>query len=256
MSNLAIWRSITQVGTYEPFELQVSRQQITAHENFKFFGYTTVLGSTAFGPLWEGLTGAGGNYVYPASPVVMTLASSSASDTAVSIRIDGLGAGYVKQTEVVTLNGTSGVNTTNSFLRINSMSTEAGNAVGNVTAINGAVTYAKITAGEGDTQMAIFTVPAGYTFYQTNYTAGSNTSATSGAYIKKRTYIVDNINGGIIHTQAQAVFVQSFALPITFPIEFYEKTDIQWQLQGSGGAGAAAYEYISGVLIKNNMSVV
>jgi hypothetical protein len=131
------------------------------------------------------------------------------------------------------------------------MSTVVGNAVGNVTAINGGVTYAKITAGVGDTQMSLYTVPAGYSFYQTNFTAGGNSSVTSGAYVRKRTYIVDNANGGIVQAQAQSVFVQALLLPITFPIEFPEKTDIQWQFQGAGGAGAAAYAYISGVLIKN-----
>jgi hypothetical protein len=249
MSN--IYASQTYFGKTEPFELQISRNQIPGHENLKFFGYTTVLGSTAMGPLWEGLTGSGGNYAYPASAVVMTLTSSSASDTAVSILIEGLGAGFALQSEIVALDGTSNVNTLKSFLRINRMSTVAGNAVGNVTAINGGVTYAKITAGVGDTQMSIFTVPAGYTFYQTNFTAGSNTSVTSGAYIRKRTYVVDNNIGGVVTLQAQSVFVQAFELPITFPIQFPEKHDIQWQFQGAGGAGAAAFAYISGVLIKN-----
>jgi hypothetical protein len=253
MANIGIWRSVTQVGTYEPFELQVARGQIQGHESLKFFGYTVALGSTAFGPLWEGLTGSGGSYTYPSSAVVMTLTSSSASDTAVSILVEGLGAGYVKLSETVALNGTANVNTTNSFLRINRMSTVAGNAVGNITAINGGTTYAKITAGIGDTQMSLYTVPAGYTFYQTNFTAGGNSSVTSGAYVRKRTYIVDNSNGGIINAQAQSVFVQAIALPITFPIPFTEKTDIQWQFVGAGGAGAAAYAYVSGVLVQNYM---
>lgn len=248
---MGTYSSATRQGAYEPFDLQVARGQVDGHESQKFFGYTVALGSTAFGPLWEGLTGSGGTYAYPASAVVMTLTSSSASDTAVSILVEGLGAGFVLQSETVALNGTSNVNTTKTFLRINRMSTVAGNAVGAVTAINGGVTYAKITAGVGDTQMSLYTVPAGYTFYQTNFTAGGNSSVTSGAYVRKRTYIVDNVNGGIINAQAQSVFVQSLLLPITFPIEFTEKHDIQWQFQGAGGAGAAAYAYISGVLIKN-----
>jgi hypothetical protein len=253
MANIGKWRSITQVGTYEPFDLQVARGQINGHENVKLFGYTAALGSTAMGPLWEGLTGSGGNYPYPVSAVVMTLASSSASDTAVSIQIEGLGAGFVRQTETVVLNGTTNVNTTKSFLRINRMSTVVGNAVGNVTAINGGTTYAKINAGVGDTQMSILTVPAGYTFYQTSLTAGSNTSVTSGAFIRTRTYTVDNPKGGVITLQAQGVFVQIFDLRNTYPIEFPEMHDIQWQFQGAGGAGASAYVAISGVLIQNSM---
>jgi hypothetical protein len=133
------------------------------------------------------------------------------------------------------------------------MSTVVGNAVGNVTAINGGTTYAKINAGSGDTQMSIFTVPAGYTFYQTSLTAGSNTSVTSGAFIRTRTYTVDNPKGGVITLQAQGVFVQIFDLRNTYPIEFPEMHDIQWQFQGAGGAGASAYVAISGVLIQDAM---
>ena len=244
--------SITQNGRFEPFELQVARNQITWHSPLNLFGNTTALGSTAFGPLWEGLTSAGGAYVYPSSAVVMTLVSSSASDTAVTIRIFGLGAGYVLQTEDVALNGTTNVNTTKTFLRINKMETLSGNAVGNVTAVNGAVTYAKITAGNGDTQMSIYTVPAGYTFYQTYYQADTNTSVTSGAYVKLRTYSVDNTAGGVIHALNQTAFVQQLGIPLSFPQAFVEKTDIQYQLLGAGGAGAVANIYVGGILIKND----
>jgi hypothetical protein len=246
--------SITQSGRYEPFELQVSRGQITWHEPLNLFGNTTSLGSTAFGPLWEGLTGTGGAYAYPASAVIMTIASSSASDTAVTIRISGLGAGFVLQTEDVALNGTSNVLTTKSFLRINSMQTIAGNAVGNVTAINGGVTYARITAGNGNTQMSLYTVPAGYTFYQTYYQADTNTSATSGAYVRLRTYTVDNPKGGVITALNQTAFVQQLTIPLQYPVEYPEKHDIQYQMIGAGGAGAVANIYVGGILIKNDAS--
>jgi hypothetical protein len=246
--------SITQSGRFEPWELQVSRGQITWHSPLNLFGNTTALGSTAYGPLWEGLTGAGGAYVYPSSAVIMTLVSSSASDTAVTIRIYGLGAGYVLQTEDVALNGTTNVLTTKTFLRINKMETLSGNAVGNVTAVNGAVTYAKITAGNGDTQMSLYTVPAGYTFYQTYYQADTNTSVTSGAYVKLRTYTVDNAAGGVIHALNQTAFVQQLGIPLSYPQAFVEKSDIQYQLLGAGGAGAVANIYVGGILIKNDAS--
>ena len=244
--------SITQSGRFEPWELQVARNQITWHSALNLFGNTVALGSTAFGPLWEGLTSAGGTYAYPASAVIMTLVSSSASDTAVTIRIYGLGAGYVLQTEDVALNGTTNVNTTKTFLRINKMETLSGNAVGNVTAVNSAVTYAKITAGNGDTQMSLYTVPAGYTFYQTYYQADTNTSVTSGAYVKLRTYLVDNAAGGVIHALNQTAFVQQLSIPLSFPVAFAEKSDIQYQLLGAGGAGAVANIYVGGILIKND----
>jgi hypothetical protein len=185
----------------------------------------------------------------------MTLVSSSTSDTAVSILIYGLGANYAPQTETVALNGTTGVNTTKSFLRINKMETFSGNAVGNVTASNGGTTYAKINAASGDTQMSLFTVPAGYTFYQTYYQADTNTSVTSGAYVKLRTYFVDNAAGGVVHSAVQTAFVQQLSIPLQYPVAFPEKCDIQYQLLGAGGAGAVANIYVGGILIKDDAGV-
>jgi hypothetical protein len=249
---MGTYSSATRQGAYEPFELQVSRGQVDGHSSLNIFGNTTSLGSTAYGPLWEGLTGSGGAYAYPASAVVMTLASSSASDTAVTIRVYGLGADFIEQYEDVALNGTTGVDTTKTFLRINSMETWSGNAVGNVTAVNGGVTYARINAGNGVTQMSIFTVPAGYTFYQTYYQADTNTSVTSSAYVRLRTYQVHRERAGLVVTaELQTAFVQQLTIPLQFPVAYPEKHDIQWQLQGSGGAGAVANVYVGGILIKN-----
>jgi hypothetical protein len=236
---MGTYSSATRQGAYEPFELQVSRGQVDGHSSLNIFGNTTALGSTAYGPLWEGLTGSGGAYAYPASAVVMTLASSSASDTAVTIRVNGLGAGYVEQYEDVVLNGTTGVNTTKTFLRINSMETWIGNAVGAVSATNGGTLYARITAGNGVTQMSLYTVPAGYTFYQTYYQADTNTSVTSGAYVRLRTYQVhQERTGNVVTAELQTAFVQQLSIPLQFPVAYPEKHDIQWQMQGAGGAGA------------------
>jgi hypothetical protein len=245
---------MSQHGRYEPFELQVSRGQVPYHSSLNLFGNTTALGSTAFGPMWEGLTSAGGAYVYPGSAVVMSLVSTAA-DTAV-ITVNGLDASYNVISENVTLNGTTPVTTTNLFFRINNMKTYSGNATGTVTLSNGGTTYAKITAGNGDTQMSIFTVPAGYTFYQTYYQADTNTSVTSGAYAKLRTYLVDNAAGGVIHALSQTAFVQNMTVPLQFPLAFGEKSDIQYQLLGAGGAGAVANIYVGGVLIKNEAVAV
>jgi hypothetical protein len=247
--------SITQSGRYEPFELQVSRGNVFGHSPLNVFATTTVLGSTAYGPLWEGLTSSGGTYAYPSSAVIMVLTSASASDTAVVITINGLDGNFLPISENVALNGTANINTTKSYLRVNSMTTFSGNAVGIVTAKNGGTTYAQINAGLGQTQMSIYTVPAGYTFYQTYLQADSNTSVTGGAYVRLRTYEVDNVAGGVINLQQQSVFVQQFIVPLQFPLQFVEKSDVQWQFQGSGGGGAAANIYVGGVLIKNDGSL-
>ena len=62
MSNIGIVRSITQVGTYEPFELQVARGQITGHSTVNIYGVQASV-ATSYIPVWENASA----YTYPAS---------------------------------------------------------------------------------------------------------------------------------------------------------------------------------------------
>ena len=250
MANIGTWRSITQVGAYEPFDLQVSRSQIQGHDHLDLFGYSTVVGSTAFGPLWEGLTSAGGNYPFPTSAGTISVVSDSASDSAVTVRISGLDANFLPVTANVALNGTTAVVTTQTFLRINSVTTISGNAVGNVTFTRGATVIAKITAGLGQTQMAVYTVPAGYTLYIIYYQADGNTTTTSGAYMNTRLRLTLNPSGVILIT-GQTTYLTNLQIPYGVPFQVNEKTDLEVQFLGSGGAGSRQNVYMGGYIIQN-----
>jgi hypothetical protein len=254
-----IYSSVTRGGQYEPFELQVSRGQISGHSPIYVFGLTTSLGSTAYGPAWDGLTSSGGPYIYPSVAAQMWIYSASASDTAVSILINGLDANYNRISETIALNGTTAIQTVNSYFRINNLVTVIGNAVGNISlysnsAKTGGTLYAQINAGNGNSQMSIYTVPAGYTLYKTFLQANTNTSLTSGAYNKIRTFVNPPLVNGAVSvgsTLLQAVFPNIYSAPLTYPLAFPEKTDIQWQLVASSGTVGVADIYIGGVLIKN-----
>ena len=106
--------SITRVGTYEPFELQVSRGQITMHERFCPFGFNDAVGSSA-----ETIWSVGGTYTFPSTATALTVVSSSANDDgnpvgtgARTVTIEGLDANYLPVSETVTMNGTTDVTTT------------------------------------------------------------------------------------------------------------------------------------------------
>ena len=78
-------------------------------------------------------------------------------------------------------NGTTGVLTTSQFLRINSlMVTGSVNGIGMIRAGSSdkTITLAAINDGAGRSQMTIYTVPAGYTFYltQSNFYTNQNGS--------------------------------------------------------------------------------
>ena len=243
--------SVTVQGAYEPFDLQVSRNQIMGHDHIDLFGYSTAVGSTAMGPLWEGLTGSGGNYPFPASAAQIVVVSSSASDTAVTMLISGLDANFAPITESVALNGTTNVTTVKSFLRINSVVTTAGNAVGNVTFTSGATVIARVNAGIGQTQMSVYTVPAGYTLYITYFQGDGNTTTTSGAFMNTRLRTTLNPSG-VVLISGQATYLTNLTVPYGVPVAVTEKTDFEFQFQGSGGAGARQNCYVGGYIIKND----
>jgi hypothetical protein len=251
---MGTYSSATRQGAYEPFDLQLARGQIDGHTGLEIFGYTPNIANTATGPMWEGQTQSGGLYVYPSVAAPLVLVSDSATDnTARSVVIDGLGAGFVPLTETIPLNGTTNVTTTNSFLRINGMSMLNSTNTGNITASISSTVYAKINAGVGQTQMSIYTVPAGYTFYLSYTQYDAAIGFTSSAYMTGQQFNKFNAgtNNGLITVRHQTVFVQKQETPFTAPISHPEKTDIQFCVKSSAGGPLTCSVYAGGILIKN-----
>ena len=248
MANLGVVRSITQVGTYEPFELQVARGQITGHEVVNVFGYSTGTPNTGFIAAWENNSA----YAFPTVASTMVVTSSSASDTAVTILIDGLDANYDSITESVNVNGTNAVTTTKVFFRIHSVVTTAGTAVGTMYVKNaGGTTYAQVAIGAGRTNMSVYTVPAGYTAYWTQFDSFSSTSVTSGVFATFRALLTTP--AGVNNVTLSIPFLNDFSVTRPYPIGYPEKTDVQWQNKSSGAALAIGTLAI-GVLVKNNLT--
>jgi len=189
--------SITRVGKTEPFELQVARGQISWHYPLFKFGNNTTVGDSL-----ETIWAEGGLYSYLTAATVLKVSSSSTDDTSAgtgarTVQLYGLDADYNEINELVTLNGQTAVNTTQSFLRIYRMvvrSAGSGGAnAGVIYAGTGTVTtgvpanvYASVNGITGANQslMALWTVPAGYTAYLLQYDVSNGTSSQTPAVCK------------------------------------------------------------------------
>ncbi len=229
------------------FNLQVARGQIAGHSTVNIYGYQQSVAQT-FIPLWENATA----YTYPVAATVMNLAGSS-GDTA-SILITGLNALYELTSETVVLNGATAVPTVNSYLRINSMSVSVGSATnpaGVVTLkdLTNTTIYAQINAGVGRTQAAIYTVPAGYTFYLSR--VDLNTSLNGNNFVTYRNRSA-SVTGVVTLTQ-QAPFATVYNAQRVMPRPFVEKTDIQLQALVNSSTGAVSVS-AEGYLVKNNIT--
>ena len=229
---------------------EVSRGNVPGATVQNIYGYQASVGTTVI-PIWENATA----YTYPASATTMLLYSSSGSDTAVSILISGLDSSYNLQTETLVLtNGTTGVTTVNSYLRINSINVVgSNNPVGIIRLSNAGktTTYAQInlTGAESDgrSQMSIYTVPNGYTFYLTRVNAYSNPESNN-RYLTYTVWTRDTTTG-IIRILQQAPFVLEYETVRISPRPYAAKTDIQWRA-GTSAQTSAVSIGVEGILIQ------
>ena len=219
-------RSISQVGTSEPFELQVARGQIPGHSVRNIFGTNPSIGTTFVTP-WE----VNGPLPFLSAEQNLSLVSTSASDTAISILVSGTDGNYSAISEVVALNGTTPVVTTKKFFRINDLITTAGNAVGDVTASYGGTVYAKILAGYGRNQASVFTVPKNYCFHLLRidlFTATANNDTKIMTFRNKNTFA-----DGRVFNVAQTNIVSRMDIQRHIPFNVDETTTIEFQAKMS-----------------------
>jgi len=250
--------SMSQHGRSEPFELQVSRNQIPYHAPANIFSYgTTPATANAFRTVWENM--ATTDYAFPSSASTMTLVSTSNTDTA-TITITGTDASYNLISENLALNGTTNVTTVNSYFRINNISVSTGSATnpnGVITLSVGGTVYAQIntttvagvTTSIGTSQMAVYTVPNGYTFYGWRYGAYSSFNGNSANYTIYRA--ITNTSSGVQKVIVQTPFNTTYEVQRHYPFGYVAGTDLRFQIASSAATAAVVSVNIGGILVLN-----
>lgn len=232
------------------FELQVAMGKVPGVTSLNLSGYNPAVG-TDFIPAWEN-----GTYVYFSTANTVLVWSESASDTNVSVQIVGLDANYNVQTETVVItNGPTGVQTTKQYLRINSINlTRIPMNQGKVHAgsLDKAISLAYIGSGTdsslGRSQMTVYTVPAGFTFFLSQSNWYTNQSGSQTALYRSWT----RSPAGLVNVILSFPFVTNYNSNKVMARPYLEKTDIQWQVASSSGTSRIGGQ-IEGYLISNSL---
>lgn len=239
--------AVTEQGA--PWNLLVAQGQVPGVTGLSISGYGSSIGTT-FQPAWEG-----GTYTFLNTAQQLRVWSSSASDTNLSVLISGLDSTYAIQTETVTLtNGTTGVLTTKNFFRVNNIAlTRTPQNVGNVyigtsDKTNTLAMFDTATDGSaGRSQMTVYTVPAGYTFYLTQSNWYTNQTGSQTALYRSWTQTPSGLVNVVLTFPMQQQYNSVKVVPRPYP----EKTDIQWQVASSSGSSRIGGQ-IEGYLIANS----
>lgn len=152
--------------------LEVARGNVPGVSGINKFGRNPDIDTGGEEDIW----GAGGTWTAPTAAQLHTVVSSSNDDSSSgtgmqAIALEGLDVNWLVTTEIVTLDGTTPVTTETEFIRVyRAYGTLFGSGETNVgditiTAADDATTSAYVLAGAGQTEMAIYTVPANKTGY-------------------------------------------------------------------------------------------
>lgn len=174
--------------------LLVAEGKIPGKKVVHKFGKNPAVGTTGFDTIWNG----GGSYTgFDATAAeTVTITSSDANDTLLgtglrTLRIWGLDANFLEQTEDIELDGTNPVTSINEYIRLDSAKglTAGGGTystnLGDITiaqSVTVANVFAVIPIGYGSTMIAAYTIPAGkkgYIITQSGAIANKNAAAVA-----------------------------------------------------------------------------
>ena len=250
-NNVNTTGSTTPSSAEIDFYLAVAKGDFTGYSNVSKFGINSTVGSSNFESIWEGSNA----YPWPTAAATLSVVSGSANDAsggtgARTVEIQGLDSSWNLLTETVTMNGTTPVVTTGSFLRVfRAKVVTAGSLKSNadeITMSSGGTTLAYITydtIGMGQTLMAIYTIPNG----KTGYIINLNVSSSKDSEHRFRFMVRDNtVTDAAWNVKEYMSARGGFSSWRKYAInKVTEKTDIDLQvISNSTSAASGGFELI------------
>jgi len=169
--------------TATDFMLEIAKGNVSGHSQVNKFGANPSVTQDTTEDVWDG----GGTYSFPATALITKIAQATdqvGTDANATIELQGLDANWAEVTQFADLDGsdtTTEVTLDTPLIRIFRMKVLENIVLAadvSAVATGGGTTYATILAGNNQTLMAIYTVPADTTAYMTSLFF-SNIDATS-----------------------------------------------------------------------------
>lgn len=243
-------------------ETTIAEGRIEGYSIVNKFGRNTDIST---GTVPEGVWGGGGTYTgWATAAETIQVLSSSANDTAAgsgarTIRVTGLDANYNVQNETLTLNGTTPVTSTNTFIRVHTAQiTTSGSSntafnAGTITVRQSTTTanvFLSMAIGTNQTNCSAYTVPAGYTGYMRHITGairgGSNANMNGAVYVKANGTAAPRLRRPFTINSSFVLFDVIYG-----GLVFTEKTDIILRITACSGNSIEVVGGYDLILVKN-----
>jgi len=204
--------------------LSIAQGEVNGHSGVHKFGAVPAMSQNTTGTVWDV-----NDTTYPWSSWdtagTVSIPTVNASDNGKTVTLVGLDANYEDQTEEVVVSSSGAVTTTNTWKRLYRAYISTGeDNVGNITVQKGGTTVLQITAGKGQTLMAIYTVPANHTAYLICGVCSvqDGADATGNMFVRYDGQSAFRIGHSFEVAGKGGPYSHKFAVPIRLP----EKSDI------------------------------
>ena len=212
------------------------------------FGAVPQMSINTTGTVWDV-----NDALYPWSafntPGVLNIPAVNVADNGNVITVLGLDSNYNEISENFTVSNTVTTTGLKTFARVVRAFDTTGTNVANINIQRASTVVARITAGKGQTLMAVYTVPAGYTGYLMQGTASIQVGgdATGDMYIR----YFGQTSFRVGHTFELEGTGGQYFYPFAVPIPIPEKSDIDVRasMRSNNARMTAAFDVI---LVKND----
>jgi len=216
--------------------IPIAGGDVSGYSHINKFGYRDVIAGS-YQTIWD----KAADYTYVAAGPLLVTSSNTADDNGGTVEVQGLDENYLPVTEVLTIGGAaSTAQFSRVFRALMITSTTNGTNQGTISIKNGATDVALIRPENGQTLMALYTIPAGKTGYllKVHGSVDANNDATFRIYARP-------FSGSFNVKGMFGVFANSFDYDYPVPLRFEEKTDLEIRgLSQNGVGGGAIFDLI------------
>jgi hypothetical protein len=214
------------------------------------FGAVPAMSTNTTGTVWDV-----NDTLYPwsawATAGTITVDRANTGDANKHVTVLGLDANYEPLTETIILTNATGNASTGSFLRIfRAFIGDGETNAGLISIKRSTTTVAAITAGKGQTLMAVYTIPAGYTGYLVKGTCSAQAGADATGEMFIRYFGSASFRVGHSFEVSGAGGQYLYEFPIPIPIPAKSDIDVRVVTRSNNGRYTAAFDVI---LIKDSL---
>lgn len=241
--------AVSKYLNHQPID--IARGLVSGVSSIHKFGAVPAMSQSQTGTIWDK-----NDTIYPWSAFstasVLTAQAVNVSDNGKKLTLVGLDSNWAPLTETITLSSSTTSVTTNTFKRVfRGYISEGSDNVGAIDVRIGATTVLQINAGNGQTLMCIYTVPAGYTGYLTKgvCTAQSSADGNVRMFVRYNGETAYRVGHTFEVAGAGGLYNYEFTIPQEIP--GMSDIDVRVTTRSNNGRYTAAFDII---LLEKNTS--